>query len=137
MSDTLETDLDTEAPPLSVADQFPMPPGAMRLPSGGWAQLRPFDDLTGRDIRVIRRALNAEGTGDILGGALAAGIGAVVCDWQIPNRPQLELPTREPSKVLDRLPARDLLALEAHVRPFVEQILGKEDKGKADEPDPS
>lgn len=120
-----------------VAESFPLPgmPGEMRLPSGGWAVLRPFDQLTGRDVRVIRAALNSEGTGDILGGAFAKGIAAVVVEWQIPNRHQLELPIKG-AAVLDRLPADDLMALEDAVRGFVLRILGKEEK-KAGEADPS
>lgn len=130
MSDTLETE--------EIHAEIPLPglPGEMRLPSGGWAVLRPTSQLTGADVKRIRAALNAEGTGDILGGALAAGIGAVVADWQIPGRAQLPLP-RAGHRVLASLPMDDLLALEDSVRPFVLRILGKEqDKPKGDA-DPS
>lgn len=127
--DTLEEAETTEIP-------LPGLPGEQRLPSGGWAQLRPVSSLTGADVRRIRNALNSEGTGDILGGALAAGIGAVVMDWQIPGRNQLVLP-RVGAKVLNELPALDLLHLEDAVRPFVLRILGKEEKAKDGETDPS
>lgn len=127
MSDTLETD---------APAHDDMPPNATRLPSGGWAILRPLDELTGRDIKTIRRALNGTGTGDIMGAALAAGLAAVVADWQIPGRPQLPLPLHN-AKSLDALPARDLFALESYVKSVVEQALGSGDEGRGGAADPS
>lgn len=130
MTDTLENEL--------IHTEIPLPglPGEMRLPSGGWAQLRPTSLLTGADVKRIRAALNAEGTGDILGGALAAGIGAVVADWQIPGRDQLPLPVAG-KQVLMSLSMDDLLFLEDCVRPFVLRILGKEQDKPKGESDPS
>lgn len=116
--------------------ELPLPDGALRLPSGGWALLKPSSLATGRDVRVIRRALNEEGTGDIMSGAMAATLGALVVDWQIPGRPQLPLPMAGRAS-LDMLPADDLLTLEEAVRPFMLRILGQEPKRKAGESDPS
>jgi hypothetical protein len=127
MSDTEVAEATTEIP-------LPGLPGEVRLPSGGWAQLKPFSAATGADVKRVRRALNADGTGDILGGAFAAGIGVVVVEWQIPGQSMLQLPFNNPA-VLDRLPADDLLALEDTVRPWVLRILGHEKK--AGEADPS
>lgn len=125
------SDYDT---PDTTESELLMPDGATRLPSGGWAVLKPFEQLNGIDVRRIRAALNREGTGEIMGGALAIGIGAVVMDWQVPGRDRLALPHNN-AKVLDALPMLDLLHLEDQVRPIVERIMGKE--SKAGEADPS
>lgn len=126
MSDDIRTE--------STPDPYPLPtdPGAVRLPSGGWAILRDPAQLTGRDVRRVRAALNADGTGDILDGALTAGIGVRVTEWQIPARPQLPLPVNGNRTGLDLLPADDLLTLEDLVRPWVMRVLGQEKKAEAD-----
>lgn len=118
MSDTLETD---------GPDRLEMPAGATRLPSGGWALLKPRSELTGLDVRRIRKTMNADGTGDMITGAMAATLAALVVDWQIPGRDQLQLPYVSPA-VLDRVPFDDLMALEDVARPIMRRALGDDDK---------
>jgi hypothetical protein len=122
MSDTPET------------EDMTMPPGATRLPSGGWAVLKPRNELTGLDVRRIRKTMNAEGTGDMVSGAMAATLGAIIVDWQIPGRDRLKLPYHDP-RALDAVPFDDLMTLEDVARPIMRRALG-EDK-KEDGPDPS
>lgn len=119
---------------MSDTPEIDMPAGAVRLPSGGWALLKPRSELTGLDVRRIRKTMNADGTGDMISGAMAATLGALVVDWQIPGRDQLALPFTTPT-VLDRVPFDDLMALEDVARPIMRRALG-EDK-KEDGPDPS
>lgn len=120
-----------------ATNEIPLPglPGEVRLPSGGWAQLKPVSALTGRDVRRIRTALNADGTGDTMSQAMALTLGAVVVEWQIPGQSMLQLPHANPA-VLDRLSFDDLMALEEIAEPIMKRALGHRDK-KAGEADPS
>jgi hypothetical protein len=128
MSDTEVAEATTEIP-------LPGLPGEIRLPSGGWAQLKPVSELTGRDVRRIRTALNADGTGDTMSQAMALTLGAIVVEWQIPGQSMLQLPYANPA-VLDRLSFDDLMALEEIAEPIMKRALGHRDK-KAGESDPS
>jgi hypothetical protein len=115
-----------------------LPDGAIRLPSGAWAVLRPTSAVTGRDVKRVRAALDKDGTGTILSGALAAAIGVRVAEWSIVDGTGrgVPLPFNNPA-VLDIISADDLLELESLVRPWVMRILnlGKaEDKDKGADP---
>lgn len=113
--------------PVTIDHDPTLPSGATRLPSGGWVALRPTSAVTGRDIKRVRSALDKDGAGTILSGALAAAIGVRVAEWQIDNGAGLNtpLPFNRPD-VLDGIPGDDLLALEDLVRPWVLRILGAE-----------
>lgn len=129
------SDIETEL----VHTEIPLPglPGEVRLPSGGWAQLKPASALTGRDVRRIRTALNAEGTGDTMSQAMALTIGALVVEWQIPGQSMLQLPHAGGQAVLDRLSWEDLLVLEEIAEPVMKRALGHKDKKREGEADPS
>lgn len=114
------------------SDLLPMPDGAMRLPSGGWALFKPFDLATGKDIKRIRGALDADGTGEILTGAMARTLAALVVEWQFPRLEQVVLPCHSLA-TLDRIPALDLLTMEEYVQEFTQRVLGrKPEQGKTD-----
>lgn len=118
-----------------VFDHDPtLPDGATRLPSGGWVALNPTSVATGKDIRRVRAALDKDGTGTILTGALAVAIGVRVAEWEITDGTgrNTPLPFNNPA-VLDNIPGDDLLALEDMVRPWVLRILS----GSKDERNPS
>lgn len=112
-----------------------LPDGAVRLPSGAWAVLKPTSAVTGKDIKRVRAALDKDGTGTILSGALAVAIGVRVADWSILDGTGREVPMPfNNTAVLDIISGDDLLELESLVRPWVMRILNL---GKEDKPDPS
>lgn len=120
--------------------EIPLPgvPGELRLPSGGYAVLRPASTLTGAHAKRVRLALNHDGDGDIANSAIALTLACVVVDWQIPGLPQLPLPTgANPQQALDRLPLDDFLALEDAVKDTMKRLLGQKEEAKQGESDPS
>lgn len=133
MSD--ETAAETAAPV-----EFPLPgvPGELRLPSGGWAVLRPASSLNGAHVRRIRTGLNFDGDGDVAYATISLTLACVLMDWQIPGLPQLPLPSAaNASQSLDRLPIDDFIALEEAIKPTLRRALGQKEKAEPGAPDPS
>lgn len=136
MTDTALTGSIVGHDDVPIFDHDPsLPDGAVRLPSGAWAVLKPTAAVTGRDIKRVRLALDKDGTGTILSGALAVAIGVRVENWNITDGTgrEVPLPFNNPA-VLDIISGDDLLELESLVRPWVMRILNL---GKEDKPDPS
>lgn len=134
MTDTVLTG-DVIDGPVTIDHDPSLPDGATRLPSGGWVVLKPTSAATGKDVKRVRAALDKDGTGTILSGALTVAIGVRVGDWQVTDslgRP-VPLPFNNPT-VLDNISADDLLMLEGAVRPWVLRILNM---GQEDKPSPS
>lgn len=122
----------------ATAEKLTPPPGAIELPSGGWALLRGPETATGSDVHAIRRTLNIDGDGDILNGAAATALAVLLDDWQFPQDAYPE-PPRLPSRanavsMLGMLRAADLMALEEAVMPFVSRIMGLRRKLTAADP---
>lgn len=109
----------------SKTETLTPPPGAIELPSGGWALLRETSAANGATVQRVRRALNLDGDGDIMTEACATAITALLEDWQFPGDVKHAFPTyANASAMLAQLPADDLLVLEEHVTPWVGRILG-------------
>ena len=122
----------------ATAEKLTPPPGAIELPSGGWALLRGPETATGHDVHAIRRTLNIDGDGDILNGAAAMALAVLLDDWQFPEdlyREQPQLPTKANAvSMLAMLRAADLMALEEAVMPFVGKVMGLRRKLTAGDP---
>lgn len=119
--------------------EIPLPgvEGEHRLPSGGYAVLRPTSMLTGSHVKRVRTALNSDGDGDITNIAIGLLLACVVVDWQIPGVPQLAPPSMaNPWQALDRLPIDDFLALEEIVKPVMRRVLGMPEPKTPGTPDP-
>jgi hypothetical protein len=111
--------------------------GAHRLPSGGYAVLRPASMLTGSHVKRVRTALNSDGDGDITNIAIGLLLACVVVDWQIPGVKELAPPSMaNPWQSLDRLPIDDFLALEEVVKPVMRRVLGMKAEAAPGTPDP-
>lgn len=110
-----------------MSDTTTIPEGGISLPLGGWAVLAPFEEMTGAQLRRIRKAMDVEGAGTVGNALYASTIAALVTAWHIPYQEGLGVPAVQPA-ALDLLRAPDLLALERHVEPYVEEIMGKRKK---------
>lgn len=101
-----------------------IPPGAIRLPHvtagerAGWVRLVPEEEITGRDIRHVRKALNEArgGTGDLSNATFTNACQVRIAAWNIPYRTGpanagLPIPRHDPM-ALDLLWADDYDALE-------------------------
>ena len=138
MNNALMSDENVQAEPVNTEIPLPGVPGELRLPSGGWAVLRPASSLNGAHVRRIRTGLNQDGDGDVAVATIALTLSCLVVDWQIPGLPQLPLPSgANPQHSLDRLPIDDFLALEEAVKPTLRKALGQKEKAEQGAPDPS
>jgi hypothetical protein len=99
-----------------------MPPGAHRLPSGGWVLLSDTSAVNGRDVFNLRKGLDEDGTGSVGNAVLLAALGIRVMDWRIPGRPNLPLP-RGNATWLQMVGWEDLLAMEKLVEDWTTRIL--------------
>lgn len=115
--------------------EIEMPPGAHRLPSGGWVLLSDEDAVTGKDVYQMRRALDGDGTGSIGNEALATAMDIRVANWDIPGRPNLPVP-RGNRTWLSLVHWEDLLAMEALVEGWSQRILFPGRFRKADNGEP-
>lgn len=101
--------------------EIEIPPGAHRLPSGGWVLLTEESEHNGRDVYELRRALDVKGSGSQGSAVLQAAIGLRVRQWHIPGRPNLPLP-RGNTTWLPMLTVADTLALEELVQDWAQWL---------------
>lgn len=85
----------------------------------GWATFGDLDDLTGFQMRKIRKAAGSSANeGEAANNFFGEVLADLVEAWEVPGKPDLPIPKRDP-KAVDRCPARFLAALEKHVRPHL------------------
>lgn len=101
----------------------------------GWATFGELDDLSGFQMRKMRKAAGSSDNGGEAANAFFGEVlGFLIEDWEVPGKPDLRIPARD-NKALDSCPATFLAALEKHVKPhlkFMEQR--GEDNGEAGGP---
>lgn len=102
----------------------------LTLPSGGTVSFNSLDDLTGKDLRRLRAARDAEGNGTFYNTMTQTALELLVNDWQIPGK-DLRTP-RYDKNAADRLSARDLVAIERHIVPQVLKLVGDGDEDTED-----
>ncbi len=114
-----------------------MPPGAHKLPSGGWVLLSDESETTGADVMKIRRSLDAhkDGVGSVSNMGLIAALDIRVRDWEIPGRPNLPLPRGNTTWAV-LIGWEDMLALEELVEDWAQRILSGSKKTAKDGSDP-
>lgn len=125
-----------------------IPPGAVRLPHvtagerAGWVQLVAEDEITGRDIRHVRKALNEarEGTGSLSNATFTNACQVRISAWHIPYRSGpagagLPVPRHDPL-ALNELWADDYTAIERLLTRWAMDIVNfnPDDKGDDGEP---
>lgn len=113
--------------------EIEMPPGAHRLPSGGWVLLSDPDAATGRDVFALRRALDSEGMGEMANVLLTSALEIRVIGWEIPGKPKLPLP-RSNKTWLSQLGYRDVLALERLVKKWAKDVMQGDDEEAGEGP---
>lgn len=125
-----------------------IPPGAIRLPHvtagerAGWVQLVPEDEITGRDIRHVRKALNEarKGTGDLSNATFTNACQVRISAWSIPYRSGpakegLTIPRHDPL-VLNELWADDYTAIEQLITRWAMNIVNFDPDERADDGEP-
>ena len=72
---------------MTETEPVDLPEGAIKLPSGGWVKISDERAATGKDVRKMREALNADGDGNILNQMMTRALEVRVLDWNIPSGP--------------------------------------------------
>ncbi len=114
----------------------PAPTGSLSLPSGGWAQLRDYDDLRSRHRKQVLAKFPTDGDfgpANVLT-LLRELMRVMVLAWHLPYEPGAPLPSDAPD-VLDDLSVRDENALTAALRPVLD-LLNPDAVDPADHEDP-
>jgi len=97
------------------------------LPGGGYVTFRDPEELSGRDVKKLRKALDAPGAGSAANLLYETAMVLLIEHWEIPGKPQLRTPQRDP-KASDQLTHRQFRAIEKHLNPVVKTITrGAED----------
>lgn len=114
----------------------PLTIAPLALPSGGTVQFRDPEELTGKDMKALRKALDVVGVGSATTEMFETAYKLLVDAWDIPGRPNLRTPRYDGKQgatghATDYLTARDLRALENHVKPVIKEIT----KGSDEEDD--
>jgi hypothetical protein len=128
---------DYSAPPtLSRLEWTAVRGGGAEYPC--WVEFRDPMDLSGADIRKLRKAGGNAGDnrGEIYNQAMNAGLTLLVTAWDIGYLPNFPVPgaTRNPAAILEQLGGFDLKRIEQHVEPVVSHILrGRRTGGQGNE----
>lgn len=114
-----QSDSDTEIPTLV-------------LPSGAVVHFRDLTRVTGENVRWLRQSrdlVEKQGVGSFLNDLMLRGMKLLVVDWTVcdPDGKPLRLPKDDP-KVIDRMAALELRALEAHLRAPLLRLIGDKPK---------
>jgi len=92
----------------------------------GWAQFRSTNDLTGKQLKALRKAAGSGERGDASNAFYEVGLGILVTSWEIPKAPDLGIPRGNASSIIDRVPAVVLRQLELHIHPYLDALLKRE-----------
>jgi hypothetical protein len=91
-----------------------------------WVEFRDPMDLSGADIRKLRKAAGngGENRGEITNQLLNAGLSLLITAWDIGYLPNFPIPSagKSPAAILDQLGGFDLLRMEQHVTPILRHI---------------
>lgn len=99
-------------------------PEQLTLPSGGNVWFRDVETLTGKDVKTYRRVRYAGTTaGERIIAASEVLAQLLITRWEIPDKPNLPLPT-DNQTITDLLSWRDLLAIEAAIAPVIDLFNG-------------
>lgn len=100
----------------------------------GWATFGDVDDLTGADMRRLRKGVGesenfGQSTNNLMGDALTL----LIDEWDVPGKPDIQAPKYDP-KALNRIPATFMAALERHIQPHLDFLKPNEKKTDDGEP---
>lgn len=121
----------------------------LNLPkSGGTVRFRDDDDLRGKDYRRLRAYVMADssGSGEATNRATEMCGALLIAEWEVPNLPNLPVPSVRPDGSvdvggLDLLPWRDAKAIEGALIPFANEaihgLMREQATGPLAEPEPS
>jgi hypothetical protein len=105
-----------------VSKTPPAPKGSVALPSGGWVQLRPLDDLRSKHRKAVFESFPQDGDfgqpTNVLD-MLRAVATVMVVAWHLPYEPAAALPSESP-EVLDDLSVVDENALTKALGPALD-----------------
>lgn len=121
----------TPSPTVSIAelgDRFD-------LPSGGWIQLRPLEDLRSRHRKAIAATIPRHGMDPVDVLNMQAKVAEVmIVGWYLPYEPDAKLPSEDPAG-LDELSVRDENVLNAKLEPVL-KLINPDNVDPADYEDP-
>lgn len=119
------TDEPTEITPATPASLLP---SHVELPSGGSAVFCHEHELSGKDVRTIRLALDQAGNGSIANDIHSRALIAIIREWTLPYQPGAPIPSmyKTPQTMLDLLRWDDLRALERAVEEFIKTLTGED-----------
>jgi hypothetical protein len=106
-------------------------PPRLDLPTGGWVDFIDFDDVSGKDYRRLRAVTNIP-NGERVNDLTSVLAEVMVREWDIPRRPGLNIPRRDP-KAIEKLNYRQLYALEKAMLPMYDRIIAGEGDDEVDE----
>lgn len=120
-------------------DQLTLEP--LKLPSGGSVSFHDPENLNGKDVRWLRKALDAAGGGSATNQLYERAMVLLIEAWDIPYRPGMRIPRHDKSnnkaESVERLRARDLRAIERHLSPLLKKITRGADPDGDEDNDPS
>ena len=108
----------------------------LTLPSGGWVSFSDPEDLTGKDIRRLRKATDADGQGTATNNFYEAAMVMLIDEWSIPYNAGLRVPKYDRSNKQEStgaLKARDLRAIEKHLQPVLLVLTRGDDDEEGDD----
>ena len=90
----------------------------------GWAEFVDLDDLTRRDIKILRKAVgSSDNEGDATNNFMDEALRILIEAWDVPGKPDVTLPRYDRTgKATDGIPATFSAALEKHFRPYLMRL---------------
>jgi hypothetical protein len=119
-----------------VPDYEPLTIPRLLLPGGGWVTFTDPEDLTGKDVKRLRKALDAPGNGTATNQLFETAMALLVDGWEIPGKPGLRIPRYDKSgkgESTNALTARQLRTIEKHMNPVLKKITGGDADDDADD----
>lgn len=84
----------------------------------GYVRFGNTDDLSGRDVKTLRRMAVQEDSGKGANDFLEAQLRLLVTEWKLPGMPDARIP-RYDKQITDRIPGKLLRRIESHVAPYM------------------
>lgn len=119
--DTAEA-LNAAAAPTNFEDEGQIPDLELTFKGEtGYVRFGNTDDLSGRDVKMLRRMAVQEDSGKGANDFLEAQLRLLVTEWKLPGMPDARIP-RYDKQITDRIPGKLLRLIEKHIQPHMEWL---------------
>ena len=98
----------------------------------GYVRFGNTDDLSGRDVKMLRRMAVQEDTGKGANDFLEQQLRLLVTEWKLPGMPDARIP-RYDKQITDRIPGKMLRLIEKHIQPHMEWLAEDRKKKTGDD----